>query len=73
MIGVRVARGEAVLVEEPFAVELTAVQPLADEVPVGSVEVVLEKIESDWVHRARKRHLDVEQAGRRRRAFQVAR
>ena len=51
MIGVRVARGEAVLVEEPFAVELTAVQPLADEVPVGSVEVVLEKIESDWVHR----------------------
>ena len=51
MIGVRVARGEAVLVDEPFAVELTAAQPLADEVPVGSVEVVLEKIESDWVHR----------------------
>jgi uncharacterized protein YfaS (alpha-2-macroglobulin family) len=51
MIGVRVAMGEAVLADEPFAVELTAAQPLADKVPVGSVEVVLEKIESDWVHR----------------------
>ncbi|MBN38424.1 MAG: hypothetical protein CMI29_08155 [Opitutae bacterium] len=51
MIGVRVAMGEAVLTDEPFAVELTAVQPLAEEVPVGEVEVVLEKIESDWVHR----------------------
>jgi alpha-2-macroglobulin len=50
MIGVRIAKGETVLTDDPFIVELTAVQPLAEQVPVGAVEVVLEKIESDWVH-----------------------
>jgi uncharacterized protein YfaS (alpha-2-macroglobulin family) len=51
IVGVRLAKGASVLADQPFSVELVACQPLADEVPVGDVEIVLEKIESDWVHK----------------------
>ncbi|MDC0156759.1 MG2 domain-containing protein [Verrucomicrobia bacterium] len=50
MVGVRIAKGP-VLADRSFLVELVACNPLADEVPVGNVELVLEKIESDWVHK----------------------
>ena len=51
MIGARLAGGAKVVAGSPFPVELVACQPLADEVPVGDVELVLLKIESDWIHK----------------------
>ncbi|MFP6885956.1 MAG: alpha-2-macroglobulin family protein, partial [Opitutales bacterium] len=49
LIGVRIANGGKPFASEAFSVELVAAGPLADEVPVGNVEVVLEKLETDWV------------------------
>ena len=45
----RIANGGEPLASEAFTVELVAAGPLADEVPVGNIEVVLEKLETDWV------------------------
>ena len=49
LVGVRIANGGKPLASEPFSVEFVAAGPLEDEVPVGNVEVVLEKLETDWV------------------------
>ncbi len=49
LVGVRIANGGKPSASEAFTVEFVAAGPLADEVPVGNVEVVLEKLETDWV------------------------
>ncbi|MBC8349262.1 MAG: hypothetical protein H8E24_11695 [Verrucomicrobia bacterium] len=49
LVGLRIANGGKPLASEPFSIEFVAAGPLADEVPVGNVEVVLEKLETDWV------------------------
>ena len=49
LVGVRIANGGKPFASEAFSVEFVAAGPLADEVPVGNVEVVLEKLETDWV------------------------
>ena len=49
LVGVRVAKGSKPLANQPFSIELVAAGPLTNEVPVGNVEVLLEKLETDWV------------------------
>ena len=49
LVGVRIAKGSKPFANQPFSIELVAAGPLTNEVPVGNVEVLLEKLETDWV------------------------
>ncbi len=49
LVGLRFAGDSRPVAGSAFQVELVAAGPLSDQVPVGNVELALEKLEQDWI------------------------